>query len=109
MTVSTKTLIVTVQQSDSDSESHYELNFDSPNTVLDLLNANNIGIHQECGGFGTCTTCQFEITKGLQHFSQRSEIELERASERNFLDNQRLACQSVIFDSASIKFKYSED
>lgn len=105
MTVSTKTLtIITVDQR-SDSQSQVQLNFNTPATVLDLLNANNISIFQECGGHGTCTTCQFKIRDNNENFSERSDIESERAMERGFLITERLACQTILNGSATIEIK----
>ena len=80
-----------------------ELKFNGPTNVLELLNANNISINQSCGASGTCTTCRFFIRKGPESFSERSEVELERALERGFLKNERLSCQTTISDSAEIE------
>ena len=77
--------------------------FNKPTNVLDLLNANDISMNQSCGANGSCTTCRFFILKGLEFFSDRTEIELERAEERAFLENERLACQTIISDSAEIE------
>ncbi len=71
--------------------------------LLELLNANKVGISQSCGGFGTCTTCRIFVQKNLTAFEKRSEIESERAAERNFSEDERLACQCKISDSAEIK------
>ena len=95
MVDSTKTLTIL--------ENSTELQFKEPIRVLDLLNAKKVGIDQSCGGFGTCTTCRFFIRKGLRSFSERTEIEKERADERDFLENERLSCQTTIFDSAEIE------
>lgn len=92
---STKTLIIL--------QNNVELQFEKPVRLLDLLNANEISINQSCGGFGTCTTCRVFVRKGLDSLSERSDIELERAEERGFEDNERLCCQTVIFDDAEIE------
>lgn len=108
MTVSTKTLTIITVDRQSDSQSHSQLNFSTPTTVLELLNANNIGIFQECGGSGTCTTCQFKIIDQVENFSKRSHIESERADERGFLAVERLACQTVLSGSATIEIRAIE-
>lgn len=92
---STKTLIIL--------QNNVELQFEKPVRLLDLLNANEISINQSCGGFGTCTTCRIFVRKGLSSLSERSDIELERAEERGFEENERLCCQTVIFDNAEIE------
>lgn len=95
MSDSTKTLIIL--------EKNVELKFEKPILLLDLLNANEIGINQSCGGNGTCTTCRVFVRKGTASLSSRSELELERTEERGFDDNERLCCQTTIFDSAVIE------
>lgn len=80
-----------------------KLEFSTPTNVLDFLNANSISINQSCGGNGACTTCRIFVRKGLEAFSERTELELERAEERDFLINERLACQCIISDSAEIE------
>lgn len=84
-------------------ENNVELQFEKPIRVLDLLNANKVSINQSCGGFGTCTTCRFIIRKGMSSFSARTDIEQERADERGFDENERLSCQSEIFNNAEIE------
>jgi ferredoxin, 2Fe-2S len=79
------------------------INFKSPQNVLELLNASDISIDQSCGGNGICTTCRFFVLKGAEFLSERSELEIERAEERNFLSNERLACQTEISGSAEIE------
>ncbi len=79
------------------------LKFIGPTNVLEILNANNIGIDQSCGGFGICTTCRIFVREGTNSFSERTDLELERAEERGFSSNERLACQSTLFDSATIE------
>ncbi len=70
--------------------------------VLEILNVNKISIGQSCGGNGTCTTCRISILKGLEHLPPRTELENERSAERNFLENERLACQVEISESIEI-------
>ncbi len=95
MVDSTKTLTI--------FQDSVELQFTEPTLVLDFLNANNVSIEQSCGGFGICTTCRFIVRKGEHSFSSRSETELERAEERGFRAEERLACQTQIFDNAEIE------
>lgn len=95
MADSTKTLSI--------FENNVELQFDKPIRLLDLLNANEIDINQSCGGHGTCTTCRVFVRQGKESFSARTEIELERAEERGFENNERLSCQTIISDNAEIE------
>lgn len=95
MADSTKTLTI--------FEKFVEVQFTGRIRVLDLINASKISINQSCGGFGTCTTCRFFIRRGELSFSERTEVELERAEERGFADNERLSCQTEIFGDAEIE------
>jgi ferredoxin len=84
-----------------------EVQFLPPVRMLDLLNATNVSINQSCGGFGTCTTCRFIVRNGLASFTPRTETERERAEERGFAENERLACQTEILDNAEIEIPES--
>lgn len=72
------------------------IKFKTDANLLNTLNANKVSISQSCDGNGTCTSCRVFILKGVDSCSPRTEVELERATERNFLINERLACQTTI-------------
>jgi ferredoxin, 2Fe-2S len=97
--VSRKTLTIMTEN----AENLAIIQFQDKQNLLDLLNANKIRISQSCGGFGTCTTCRIFVQKNLAAFEKRTELETERAAERNFSDVERLACQCEISESAEIK------
>lgn len=99
MEVSTKTLILHSQS----HENPIRIEFKGNKNLLQLLNANKVGISQSCDGNGTCTTCRVFVVNNLESLSARTEIEMERATERNFSDLERLACQCDIFESVEIK------
>lgn len=109
MPVSTKTL--TVLNKFYGLVDEIDLNKSKTNSarILDILNAHKVNISQSCGGSGTCTTCKIEILKGQENVSQPSGFELEIYQERGFDTNQRLACQTEIYDSAEIKLCLSQD
>ncbi len=92
MAVATKTLSV-LKYNDAKLISVAEIEIKQTQNLLDFLNAHNIGISQSCGGFATCTTCRIIVTKGAQCLPPRQDLETERAVERNFSENERLACQ----------------
>ena len=85
------------------------IDFKTGDNLLEILNANNASISQSCGGHGSCTTCRVFILKGLNNCSERSEIEAERAIERNFVENERLACQTYLLDSVEIEILNSDE
>lgn len=101
MTVSTKTLQVIVN--------NLSLQSNADENLLNILNANNLSISQSCGGNATCTTCRVLILKGLENCGSRTEIEAERAEERGFAVNERLACQTQVLGDIEIEILNSNE
>ena len=95
MPVSTKTLTIRGQSN--------TFSFKASENILNILNANNVSIGQSCGANGSCTTCRIIIHSDKKNFSERTEIETERAVERGFSENERLACQTEVLESAIIE------
>ncbi|MEQ1723126.1 MAG: 2Fe-2S iron-sulfur cluster-binding protein [Pseudobdellovibrio sp.] len=85
------------------------MEFSRGDNLLDTLNANKVSISQSCDGNGSCTTCLVYILKGLESCSPRTEIEMERALERNFAANERLACQTCMNEDVEIEIQKSID
>lgn len=104
MFVSTKTVQITKESSEETST----VNFTEQINLLDLFNANNISISQSCGGYGICTTCRIFVTKGIENLTPKSETEIERAEERDFLPNERLCCQTEAFGSVEVTIPSEE-
>ena len=95
---STKTLTVHFQD-EIDSK---EYQFQAGDNLLELLNAQKVGINQSCGGFGTCTTCRVLVLQTDKPIHSMNEIESERSAERNFESNERLACQIEVDSNLTI-------
>lgn len=93
--VPTKTLTV-LKYNDAKLECVAEIDIKQTQNLLELLNAHNISISQSCGGFASCTTCRIFVTKGNETLKPCEDLEAERAIERNFAANERLACQVEI-------------
>ena len=72
-------------------------------SLLENLLENDVEIDHSCGGFGTCGTCCVEVIEGIEHFSERNEVELEMKLDRGFRENERLCCQSYISGNVKIK------
>lgn len=104
MGLSTKTLTV-LKYNDAKLEFVSEIKFKQTENLLDLLNAHKIGISQSCGGFASCTTCRIFVTKGLRYLRPREELEAERARERSFTEQERLACQVELPIEADTDFE----
>jgi ferredoxin len=56
-----------------------------------------------CGGYGQCATCIVEITEGLENLSPRTDFEERRLRKKP--DNYRLACQTLVNGSVTVKTK----
>lgn len=93
--VSTKTLTV-LKYNDAKLDVVAEIELKQTENLLELLNANKISISQSCGGFASCTTCRIIVTKGADSLPARDDLEAARAKERNFSNEERLACQVEI-------------
>ncbi len=89
---STKTLTV-LKYIDAKLNFVTEIKYNESQNLLDLLNAHKVGISQSCGGFASCTTCRIFMKKGVEFIKPREELETERAVERGFSLQERLACQ----------------
>ncbi len=64
-------------------------------TILDVALAADIPLGHSCGGNGICTTCRVFVEKGLELLNERGELEREAATERGYLPEERLGCQTV--------------
>ena len=63
-------------------------------TILDAILDAGLELDNSCGGMGTCGTCRVFVEKGLELLTQRNDPESEIATDRKFLENERLACQN---------------
>lgn len=75
-------------------------------TLLQVLLHEGHEIDHSCYGNGTCGTCVVHLKSG--HLCTRNEIEAEMASERGFLPEERLACQSEILSDCEIEIPHNE-
>lgn len=71
-------------------------------TVLDTLLRLKIPIDHSCGG-GTCGTCRIFVEAGAEGLEPRNEIESETAADRGFMDDERLACQTLPVDGLRVR------
>ena len=87
-----------------------EISFLPGQNLLEILNANKIGISQSCDANGSCTTCLVHVKNNSAHLPKRTEIELERANERGFKNSERLACQFNPTENLEIEIQnFSEE
>ena len=72
-------------------------------TVQEALLRHKVDVGSSCGGLGTCTTCLVKVVSDVKLLPERNELEVERASERNFALNERLSCQ--IYPHSNLKIE----
>jgi 2Fe-2S ferredoxin len=68
-------------------------------TLLEIALKNDIGLHHNCGGVCSCTTCHLYIEKGMEFIDgmeKRENDYLNRVVGRR--PNSRLGCQSLVLD-----------
>ena len=72
-------------------------------TILECTLAAGIKHIHACGGFGKCSTCRIAVNEGLEYCSERNECEQEIATQLNFPQQVRLACQTKINGDVNIR------
>ncbi|MFN8791787.1 MAG: 2Fe-2S iron-sulfur cluster-binding protein [Bdellovibrionales bacterium] len=65
-------------------------------TLLANLLEQKVDIDHSCDGNGTCGTCHVFVEKGLENLSEPEELEQDLRKDRNFAENERLACQAFV-------------
>ena len=95
MSVSTKTLHIVGETK--------AIPFKVNENLLEVLNAAKVSINQSCGANGSCTTCRIIVIGDKNCLTPRTDIEIERATERQFNENERLACQAFLLDTVTIE------
>jgi ferredoxin len=61
------------------------------------------GKMMNCGGYGQCGTCIVEVLEGAENLSPRSAVEEKKLRKKP--GNYRLACQTVVNGSVTVKVK----
>ncbi|PSB00436.1 2Fe-2S iron-sulfur cluster-binding protein [Merismopedia glauca] len=56
-----------------------------------------------CGGYGQCGLCVVEITEGMDNLSPRTDVENRKLRKKP--TTYRLACQTLVNGSVSVKTK----
>jgi len=62
-----------------------------------------VGKMTNCGGYGQCGTCIVEIVEGMENLSPRTEVEQRKLKKKP--ETYRLACQTLVNGSVSVKTK----
>jgi CRP-like cAMP-binding protein len=76
---------------------------DLSKTLLEISVDNMIPHHQDCGGFGFCTTCRVHVFDGLENLSPKTQVEEKFCRERGWEKHVRLACQAKAFGNVVVR------
>ncbi len=81
----------------------FKLNNEKPQTVLALLQAEDIRWMHACGGKGRCTTCRFNIVEGAENLKPQTAEEQKFIEAGKIKPTQRMACQAVPVGSVTVE------
>lgn len=79
------------------------LEIDSNETILDALLKGDIAHISVCGGKANCSTCRIMVLDGIKNCSPPTSIEQALAKKLDFPFHVRLACQTKLSNSATIR------
>ncbi len=85
------------------SPSQQKLEFSPGQSILEILLKNRVNVDHSCDGNGSCGTCRIVVKQEPLTLDPRNEIEQEMATDRNFFQNERLACQTEARDGLIIE------
>ncbi|KYG78158.1 2Fe-2S iron-sulfur cluster-binding protein [Roseivirga spongicola] len=74
----------------------------SNDSILKIIQDNQIDWMFACGAKGRCTTCKLVIHKGLEQFGEPSENEQKFLDLGRLKENERLACQNTLQDDIEV-------
>ncbi len=75
-------------------------------TIFEVAVKNSIPIAESCGGDKICGHCRVEVVQGMENLSKPELDELKLMSEKNFSENERLACAVKVYGDIKIKTSY---
>jgi len=74
--------------------------------VLDAARRAGAPLGSSCGAVGVCARCRVRIVDGATSLSAPTNIELRTAASRGFANDERLACQAVVFGDCTVTTTY---
>ncbi len=76
------------------------------NTLMDILNENNVPVASSCGGEGVCAKCLITIHQGWENLSPLCQRELSLRQQHSFPENTRVSCQTYLTGDVTIDADY---
>lgn len=81
----------------------FKLNNENPQTVLALVQSQDIRWMHACGGNGRCTTCRFNTLKGKEKLKTQTPEEQKFIDAGKILPTQRMACQAIVAGDVEVE------
>lgn len=81
----------------------FNLNNETHQTVLTIIQEKDIYWMHACGGKGRCTTCRFNIIKGLENLADPTQAKKDFMGAGKIAETQRMACQVIPLDNIEIE------
>jgi ferredoxin len=75
-------------------------------TIIAAANRCGVPIGQSCGGEGACGWCRVRIVEGAENMEKPSLHEEQLINEKEFMKDERAACQAKILGDVSIVADY---
>lgn len=72
-------------------------------TLLDASLRSGVAHAHACGGHAHCSTCRVEVTEGIDACAPRTDAEQALAERLGFAPQLRLACQTIVNDSVTVR------
>jgi len=73
----------------------FKINNDNNQTVLTILQENDISWKHACGGKGKCTSCRCTILEGTNNLAERTQTENAFLEAGRIQSTERMACQAI--------------
>lgn len=73
----------------------FNLNNETPQSILAILQENYIDWMHACGAKGRCTTCRFNILIGRDNLAKLTDPERQFINAEKISTSQRMACQAI--------------
>lgn len=75
-------------------------------TIFEVARENLIPIAEACGGDKICGHCRITIIEGMGNLSEPDPEEIKLIREKNFAENERLACTVKVFGDVKVTTSY---
>ena len=75
-------------------------------SLLDVARRAGVPLGNSCGAVGICARCRVRIVDGAENLSLPTSMEIRFGEPRGFAEDERMACQAVVFGDVEITTTY---